>query len=51
MKRTYETPTAEKVAFQYQEQVAASNQTCTNQWINTGDDTCQDFEWVKNFEA
>ena len=50
MKRNYETPVAEKVTFQYQEQVTASGATtCTNQWTNIGDDTCNDFEWVKNF--
>ena len=50
MKRTYETPAAEKIAFQYQEQVvAASSQSCTSQWTNIGDATCNDFEQVKNF--
>lgn len=50
MKKTYETPVAEKVTFQYQEQVTASGGVnCTNQWTNIGDDTCQDFELVKNF--
>lgn len=51
MKKTYETPVAEKVTFQYQEQVTASGTTkdCTSQWTNIGDSTCQDFEQVKNF--
>lgn len=49
MKKTYETPVAEKVTFQYQEQVTASGQTCTSQWTNIGDDTCKEFEQVKNF--
>lgn len=49
MKKSYETPTAEKVTFQYQQQVAASNQNCTNEWTNLGDSNCQDFEIVKNF--
>ena len=49
MKKFYETPAAEKVTFQYQEQVTASGGTCTNQWTNTGDDTCLKFEFVKNF--
>lgn len=48
MKNTYETPTAEKVTFRYQEQVAASG-SCSNHWTNIGDSTCQDFELVKNF--
>lgn len=48
MKKTYETPVAEKVTFQYQEQVTASGgQTCTNQWINIGDTTCQKDEILK----
>ena len=48
MKRNYETPVAEKVTFQYQEQVTASGQNCTSQWINIGDSSCQDQEFVKN---
>ena len=48
MKKFYETPAAEKVTFQYQEQVTASGQTCTSQWINTGDSRCDDSEWVKS---
>lgn len=48
MKRNYETPVAEKVTFQYQEQVTASGATCTNQWTNLGEATCDSFEWVKN---
>lgn len=50
MKQHYEAPTAEKIAFQYQEQVAASG-PCTNQWINIGDTTCSDLEWVQNLNA
>lgn len=47
MKRTYETPSAEKIAFCYQEQVAASsgidgsNGQCFSVWINIGDDGCK----------
>ena len=49
MKRNYETPVAEKVTFQYQEQVTASGATCTNQWVNIGDTTCNSLEQNKNF--
>lgn len=49
MKKIYETPTAEKITFQYQEQIAASGSNCTSQWTNIGDSTCNDFEFVKNF--
>lgn len=40
MKKVYETPVAEKVAFCYQEQVAASTSQCINVWINVGSDYC-----------
>ena len=36
MKKQYETPVAEKVEFQYQEQVVASNSTCSSSWVNIG---------------
>lgn len=36
MKKQYETPVAEKVEFQYQEQVVASNSTCSSTWVNVG---------------
>ena len=49
MKKAYETPTAEKIAFQYKEQVAASQASCANQWTNIGDLVCDKFEIVKNF--
>lgn len=39
MKRTYETPTAEKIAFCYEEQVAASTD-CISTWINQGVGSC-----------
>lgn len=46
MKRTYENPVAEKVAFRYQEQVAASNtepsdDQCVAVWINEGAFRCE----------
>ena len=45
MKKTYETPNAEKISFQYQEQVVASNfgggsDGCLNVWVNTGNHSC-----------
>ena len=40
MKKAYVTPTVEKVDFQYDKVVAASGSTCTSQWINIGDTTC-----------
>ena len=36
MKKQYETPMAEKVNFQYQEQVVASNAACSSAWVNIG---------------
>ncbi|MGN0792992.1 MAG: hypothetical protein ACI4MG_00790 [Aristaeellaceae bacterium] len=50
MKEIYEKPVAEKITFSYREQVVAASGQCTNQWTNIGDDTCQDFELVKNFD-
>lgn len=43
MKRTYETPNAEKISFCYQEQVAASSpsvEPCISVWVNSGDNSC-----------
>ena len=42
MKKSYETPSAEKIQFQYQEQVLASNATCQDVWVNVGFDACTD---------
>lgn len=41
MKKTYETPVAEKVEFRYQEQVAASASNCISAWINVGLNYCE----------
>ena len=41
LKKTYETPIAKKIEFQYQEQVVASN-VCQDVWINTGENSCTD---------
>ena len=41
MKKTYETPNAEKISFQYQEQVVASNaDNCSDIWVNVGFGSC-----------
>ena len=41
MKKTYETPVAEKIEFCYEEQVVASGaQGCTNAWVNEGAESC-----------
>ncbi len=39
MKKTYETPVAEKIEFQYEEQVVASN-GCNDVWVNVGETSC-----------
>lgn len=50
MKRTYETPIAEKVEFCYSNQVVASG--CISQWIFTGENSCTDgnqhLAWLNN---
>ena len=50
MKKIYVTPVAEKINFEYKDQVVAASGNCTKQWTNIGDDTCKDFEWVRTFE-
>ena len=43
MKKTYETPNAEMISFQYQEQVVASNaDNCPDVWVNIGSGSCTD---------
>ncbi len=39
MKKNYETPVAEKIEFQYEEQVVASN-GCHDVWVNVGATSC-----------
>ena len=47
MKKTYETPNAEKISFQYQEQVVASNaDKCDSAWVNVGDGSCDNGFWM-----
>lgn len=42
MKKTYETPEAEKMEFCYRDQVVAASagETCQDVWINVGDGSC-----------
>lgn len=41
MKKNYETPVAEKVTFQYEEQVVASTgEKCISAWLNAGGSSC-----------
>ena len=46
MKKVYETPAVEKVAFQYRDQVVvASGGNCGSQWVNNapaGEQGCKD---------
>lgn len=49
MKKSYETPVAEKIAFCYQEQVAASTR-CTNRWTHAGMACCEgDPVWAETY--
>ena len=49
MKKAYVTPTAEKLEFQYEKVVVASNRNCSNTWTNLDNPNCMDFQNVKNF--
>ena len=42
MKKKYEAPAAEKVTFQYNQQVVASIGRCEDVWVNTGVGSCTD---------
>lgn len=48
MKKTYVAPVAEKINFEYKDQVVAASGICKDQYINIGNGTCDKFEWVKN---
>ena len=37
-KKTYETPEAEKMMFNYRDQVVAAS--CTDSWVNIGNGSC-----------
>ena len=39
-KKNYETPEAEKIMFNYRDQVVAASQSCHPTWINYGPGTC-----------
>ena len=41
-KKTYETPEAEKIMFNYRDQVVAASQNCYDVWINIGVTSCTD---------
>lgn len=41
MKKTYETPSIEVVAFQYRDQVVAASGPCSVTNIATGESTCE----------
>ena len=52
MKKTYETPNAEKIMFQYRDQVVAASGKCTSKWENIGDNGCPEDkqEWVEHVD-
>ena len=39
-KKSYEKPEAEKMMFNYRDQVVAAS-TCQSVWVNVGDSTCE----------
>ena len=51
-KKTYVTPEALKIKFDYQDQVvAASSGACGSSWTNDPGDSCKDFEQVRNLNG
>ena len=42
VKKTYETPEAEKIMFNYRDQVVAASQNCQSAWVNIGVSSCTD---------
>ena len=49
MKKTYETPVAEKIEFCYEDQIVASlGAGCSYQWSNVGEKMCDNWEQVPN---
>ena len=53
MKKTYETPNDEKISFEYQEQVVASNaatEGCISVWINTGVEGCSEDKFMEKIQ-
>lgn len=52
MKKKYESPSLEVVKFRYRDQVVATSGTkCINQYVHAGTDTCDNWEWVNNFNG
>ena len=51
MKKTYVAPVAEKIKFEYKDQVVVASGSCTNKWENEGTVTqkCQDQDFVRNY--
>lgn len=50
MKKTYETPSVEKITFEYKDQVVASNgNNCEDVWVNVGVESCTEdnAHWEK----
>ena len=39
-KKNYETPEAEKIMFNYRDQVVAASQGCHSAWVNHGYNSC-----------
>lgn len=48
VKKNYETPEAEKIMFDYRDQVVAASQGCLSAWVNIGDKSCT--EGNKHYE-
>lgn len=40
VKKNYETPEAEKIMFNYSDQVVAASSNCQKVWVNIGDYGC-----------
>ena len=40
VKKIYETPEAEKIMFNYRDQVVAASQGCQSVWVNIGASSC-----------
>ena len=41
VKKNYETPEAEKIMFDYRDQVVAASQICRDVWVNIGVSSCE----------
>lgn len=40
VKKNYQTPDAEKIVFNYRDQVVAASQGCLSRWVYIGVDSC-----------